>query len=374
MTPEEKTIAALKAAGADFAAVLPCDRNKNLYQAMFSHFKCVEISREEEGVGICAGAVMAGARPFMLIQNSGMGNMINAMASLTRHYSFPLPLLMSWRGMASETIAAQRWMGRYTTKLMEVMDIPYHEIHTQGDIAALDRTLSGVFGNDEIRGYLFEPAVWKDSAFVPPPFPSSPQGAPLQPWDLRKPRPKATRFDFIMAARRALSGKAVVGNIGAPSKELAKAVDQPSNFYMLGSMGMATPIALGMALRSNKTVISLDGDGSVLMNPSTLATVARTNPGNLLIFLVDNAAYGSTGDQPTATSQGTDLARVARGFGIDWIVRTADPDEAAEYIDGFEGDGPLLIHAIALPGSASAPNITKTPAQIRNSVSEFLRA
>ena len=98
MTPEEKTIAALKAAGADFAAVLPCDRNKNLYQAMFAHFQCVEISREEEGVGICAGAAMAGARPFMLIQNSGMGNMINAMASLTRHYSFPLPLLMSWRG------------------------------------------------------------------------------------------------------------------------------------------------------------------------------------------------------------------------------------------------------------------------------------
>jgi sulfopyruvate decarboxylase subunit beta len=317
---------------------------------------------------------MAGARPLMLIQNSGLGNMINAIASLTRHYAFPLPILMSWRGMASETIAAQRWMGGYTPRIMDAMDIPFHEIHSPADIGVLDQTLPGLFENNEIRGYLFEPAVWKNSPFTPPPFPAPASGVHLPPFEGRKPKPKAARFDFIMAARRALSGKAVVCNLGAPSKELQKAVDQPSNFYMLGSMGMATPIALGMALRSGKTVISLDGDGSVLMNPSTLATVARTNPRNLLILLVDNGAYGSTGDQPTAAAHGADLAQAARGFGIDWILRTADPDEAAEAIGGFEGDGPLLIHAIALPGSAEAPNITRSPAEIRKSVSDFLRS
>ncbi|MDH4184391.1 MAG: sulfopyruvate decarboxylase subunit alpha [Nitrospinota bacterium] len=373
-TPEERTIQALKNAGATVAAVLPCDKNKNLYQAMFSHFKCVEISREEEGVGICAGAALAGARPLMLIQNSGLGNMINAMASLTRHYAFPLPMLMSWRGMASEIIEAQRWMGRYVPRIMDAMDIPYHQINSADEIEHLERTLAGVYANNEIRGYLFEPAVWQESQFTPPPFPHAARSAYLPPFEGRMPKPKVQRFDFIKAARTALVGKAVVSNIGAPSKELCKIADQLSNFYMLGSMGMATPIALGMALNSDKFIVSLDGDGSMLMNPSTLATVARTNPANLIIFLIDNGSYGSTGDQPTAAGQGADLAQAARGFGIDWIIRTADPEEAAEAIAGFDGDGPLLVHAIALPGNAPAENITKTPAQIRKGVSEFLQS
>jgi len=85
-------------------------------------------------------------------------------------------------------------------------------------------------------------------------------------------------------------------------------------------------------------------------------------------------SYGSTGDQPTAAGQSADLAQVARGFGIDWILRTADPDEAAEAVAGFEGDGPLLLHARAIPGNASVPNITKSPEQIRRDVSEFLQS
>ncbi|MDH5476995.1 MAG: sulfopyruvate decarboxylase subunit alpha [Nitrospinota bacterium] len=374
MTPEERTIQALKKAETGMAAVLPCDRNKNLYQAMFSHFNCVEISREEEGVGLCAGAALAGVRPVMLIQNSGLGNMVNAIASLTQHYSFPLPILMSWRGKASETIEAQRWMGEYTPRIMDAMEIPYHEIHTSDAIKTLEDTLSGVFEKNEIRGYLFEPEVWKGSDFNPPPFPVGKRNIHLPPFEGRLPKPKATRYEFLKAAAKAMEGKMVVGNIGAPSKELCDVMDQPSNFYMLGSMGMATPIALGAALNSNKTVISIDGDGSALMNPSTLATVARTAPGNLLIFLIDNGSYGSTGDQPTAASQTADLAQVARGFGIDWILRTADPEEAAEAVAGFDGDGPLLLHARALPGSASVPNITKSPADIRRDVSDFLQS
>jgi len=373
MTPEETTIYSLKEAGAGMAAALPCDRNKALYQALFQSFQTVELSREEEGVGIAAGAVMAGEKPFLLIQNSGLGNMVNAIGSLSRHYSFPLPILMSWRGMASETIEAQRWMGGYVPKIMEAMDIPYHKINSVEDLSILGDTLSGVFGKNEIRGYLFEPAVWKNSAFTPPPFPEAQGPGRLAPFEEVFPVPKARRYDFIKAAGGALSGKALVSNIGAPSKEVFDVVDQPSNFYMLGSMGMATPIALGMALCSGKTVVAIDGDGSVLMNPSTMATVARSKPANLVIFLVDNGSYGSTGDQPTATSGVTDLSRVARGFGIGRILRTADPDEAAEAVGGFAKDGPLLIHAIALPGNAKVPNITRSPLEIRKGVEDFLQ-
>ncbi len=65
-----------------------------------------------------------------------------------------------------------------------------------------------------------------------------------------------------------------MSNLGWPSKELYALKHQPSNFYMLGSMGMATPIGLGIALASSKEVFVIDGDGSLLMNPGTLATAA----------------------------------------------------------------------------------------------------
>ena len=373
MTPEERIIAILRRHGVDMILALPCDRNKNLYEALIRRFPSVELSREEEGVGAAAGALMAGARPAMLIQNSGLGNMVNALASLTRHYRFALPILMSWRGQESETIEAQRWMGGYVPRIMTAMDIPFHEIRTPGEIDQLDETLGGVFAHDEIRGYLFEPSVWKGSSFAPG---AAPPPVFHRPAPFGEPFPQATvtRFELLQAAGAALAGKAVVCNLGAPCKELYAVRHQPSNFYMLGSMGMTAPIALGMALRSKKTVVAIDGDGSTLMNPSTLATVARYNPGNLIILLVDNGAYGSTGDQVTAAGICADLGAVARGFGIANIIRSANPDDVARAIGAHTGEGTLLIHAICRPGSAQVPNIPLAPAQIRESVSAFLRS
>jgi len=371
MTPEGKILEIVKRRHVDFFGALPCDRNKKLYDAVLAGFRSVELSREEEGVGICAGALMAGARPAMLIQNSGLGNMINALASMSKLYSFALPIFMSWRGMESETISAQKWMGEYVPKIMKSMDIPYHEIRSLDDIDQIDETLDSVYENNTIRGYLMEPAVWKGSDFEPDSSPATPAFKELDNFDGTMPEPKLTRFELLEKISEALEGKAVACNLGIPCKELYKVCHQPSNFYMLGSMGMVTPVALGMALCSDKKVISIDGDGSMLMNPSTLATIARTAPKNLAVLCVDNGAYGSTGNQLTATSTWTDLAKVARGFGIENIVRTADPDEVASALGG--GDGPLFIHAICKAGNANVPNLTLTPEEIRASVEKYLR-
>ena len=111
--------------------------------------------------------------------------------------------------------------------------------------------------------------------------------------------PTWTRYDIIKNLAPELKGKVVVSNLGIPSKELYSILHQPSNFYMRGSMGMATPIGLGVALASRKEVVVIDGDGSRLMNPGTLATVAAAAPENLTVIAIDNGAYGSTGNQPT---------------------------------------------------------------------------
>lgn len=104
-------------------------------------------------------------------------------------------------------------------------------------------------------------------------------------------------------------------NLGLPSRELYSLGDKPSYFYMLGSMGMASSIGLGLALAQKKRVYAIDGDGSLLMNLGSLATIARHAPPNYCLIVIDNKCYSSTGNQPTHTAHETDLAQIARGAG-----------------------------------------------------------
>ncbi len=122
----------------------------------------------------------------------------------------------------------------------------------------------------------------------------------------------------------------MVSNLGWPSKELYDIKHQPSNFYMLGSMGMATPIGLGISLTSSKEVVVIDGDGSLLMNPGTLATAAYAAPKNLTIIAIDNGAYGSTGNQPTLAGVCSDLEVVAQGFGFKKTVKVWNAEQINE--------------------------------------------
>jgi sulfopyruvate decarboxylase subunit beta len=164
----------------------------------------------------------------------------------------------------------------------------------------------------------------------------------------------------------------VVSNLGWPSKELYAIKHQPSNFYMLGSMGMATPIGLGIALTSKKEVVVIDGDGSLLMNPGTLATAAAFAPKTLTILAIDNGAYGSTGNQPTLAGTCVDLEHVARGFGFTETVKAATEREIVEAL-GAPRTGLRFIHALGLPANKDVPNIPVHHLEIKKAVQEFLQ-
>ena len=111
--------------------------------------------------------------------------------------------------------------------------------------------------------------------------------------------------------------EAVVAGIGNTNWDLFGAGHRPENFYMLGSMGLACPIALGVALaQPERGVIALEGDGSILMSLGCLATIGKVAPRNLTIIIWDNGIYQITGKQATATAGSTDLVAVARGAGI----------------------------------------------------------
>ncbi len=125
------------------------------------------------------------------------------------------------------------------------------------------------------------------------------------------------RIDAIKCIAKTLTDEPVIVSLGHPAYELFAAGDRPLNFYTWGSMGLTTSIALGLALaRSDRRVVALDGDGSLLMNLGSLATIGACGPPNLIIFVMDNGEYGTTGGQGTPTSGAADLESAARAMGI----------------------------------------------------------
>jgi thiamine pyrophosphate-dependent acetolactate synthase large subunit-like protein len=115
-----------------------------------------------------------------------------------------------------------------------------------------------------------------------------------------------------------LAGTApIVASLGHPAYDLFAAGDRPQNFYTWGSMGLASSVGLGLALaRPDLRVFVLDGDGSLLMNLGSLATIGLLRPSNLVVIVMDNEEYATTGGQPTPTRHGADLEAAARAMGI----------------------------------------------------------
>jgi thiamine pyrophosphate-dependent acetolactate synthase large subunit-like protein len=180
-------------------------------------------------------------------------------------------------------------------------------------------------------------------------------------------RPVA-RFDITQRLVAKLhNDEAVIGGIGHTNFDLWAAGRRPQNFYMLGSMGLAIPIALGVAIaQPQRKVIALEGDGSLLMMLGCLATVGARQPENLVIVVMDNGAYEITGGQPTASSQGADLAAIARGAGIARSAWAADETHFESLIDhALATPGPHLI-AARLTTAKPAGQTERDPAQIRD--------
>jgi len=114
-----------------------------------------------------------------------------------------------------------------------------------------------------------------------------------------------------------LTDEPVIVSLGHPAYDLFASADRPEHFYTWGSMGTTSSIALGLALaRPDRRVLAIDGDGSLLMNLGTLATIAACAPPNLVVIVMDNGCYGTTGGQATATARVADLEAAARALGV----------------------------------------------------------
>jgi len=175
------------------------------------------------------------------------------------------------------------------------------------------------------------------------------------------------RIDLMRRLVATLGDEAVIGGIGNTNFDLFAAGHRKQNFYMLGSMGLAFPIALGVALaQPQRRVIGIDGDGSLLMNLGCLATIGMVAPANLTLLVMDNSSYQITGGQPSASASGADFVALARGAGIARSSWADDEDAFARLVrEALDADGPALI-AAKIDGSAAVGQPDRDPPQIRD--------
>ena len=179
------------------------------------------------------------------------------------------------------------------------------------------------------------------------------------------------RSEILRDIAPILRDQLVVCNIGLPSQELHMIDDQPTNFYMLGTMGLSSSIGLGLALAQPKTVISIDGDGSVLTNLGTLPTIANNVADNYILLIIDNGSYGSTGDQPTYAGKKTKLEAVASACGCENVVTCQAEDTGRVLQAAIDSKKMTVIVVKCESGNIKLPVITKDPVVIRD---RFMKA
>ncbi|MGC9444941.1 MAG: sulfopyruvate decarboxylase subunit alpha [Candidatus Methanospirareceae archaeon] len=354
--PARVVLEILKRNRIDVVSTLPCEKLSALLQ-LVAHDQAlchVGLNREENGVGISAGAYLAGGKPLMIIQSTGLGTLLNALMSLTVTYRLPLPIVASWRGVHDERIEAQVPLGTRLPKLLAALELRHTIIDDAAQLGSIEEVIQDAFENERPHIALISPRTWDRDERIPATMVPQQEKMRVLEYTYKPRKPELSRYDTIRIITEYLREEAVVANIGVPSKELYAAHDRALNFYMLGSLGQATPIGLGISLKTRRETLVLDGDGSLQMS-TILPLVAERQPANLSIVCLDNGTWGSTGDQPTPYM---DMELMAFSAGIETILRATTEAELRTVLDRlYETRGPRFLHVTVQPGSAEVGNI-----------------
>jgi len=356
--------------GFDFFTGVPCSLIEDLIAVLETGRQpYVAAVREDSAVGVAAGAWLGGRRPVVLMQNSGLGTSLNALASLSLMYGFPALLLVTWRGFGGKDAPEHILMGEISPPLLDLLRIPHRVLAAD----ALERDLAWARAEMGARmqpvallvppGVVETGCVLADAASGPSAAGVVASPAPVAPL----PAPTMSRLAALGIALKAIGDEPVVHANGYICRESFSVADRPQSFYMIGSMGLAPAIALGLALaRPARRTVVFDGDGNLLMNLGILAMIGGRRTPNLLHLVFDNEVYGSTGNQ-ASPSREVRLDRLAAGAGYRTAVAVAGPDElGAALASTRAADGPHFVLIKVTREEAPAPRITYAPAVLRD--------
>ena len=368
----------LKGAKIDYVLSLPCDRIKVLLHKLNSTYKekHINLTREEEGIGIASGLFLGRKKYAMFIQSSGVGNIIGSLITLIKTYNIPLPIFVSHRGIYKEKITPQVLMGEATENIFKACGISVVKIYDKNSLHLIPKAIEEAFRKRTAIAILLSPALFEGEECKNPVFEKERKKRVEVKIEKEIENPDMRRFEALSELLLFLketgdSETALFANIGFPAREVyhLKKILGAENpvFYMLGSLGLVSSIALGYSIAAERNVISIDGDGSILMNTGTLATCAVYGKENLKIFCIDNGTWGSTGDQENFNFLTADVEVVARGMGLKETGCVWERVKLKEKIEWLM-NGKRFLQVVVNPGNEKVGTIPLTPEKILNGV------
>lgn len=343
-------VGALSRHGFGLYAGVPCSYLTPLIDHVIADadLRYVGAANEGDAVAIGAGAELGGTPAVALFQNSGLGNAVSPLTSLTWTFRIPLLLVVTWRGEpgGAPDEPQHELMGAITPGLLDSMQIPWRPFPTRPESVDDEVEAAVNYLRTEGRPYAFimsKGSVEVGSAAAT----TSPASRGTRPDSVAAPD-AVERFDqdhvlAIVQDQVDPRQDIVIATTGYTGRALEALGDRPNQFYMVGSMGCASSLGLGLALvQATRRVIVVDGDGAALMRLGALSTIGHESPPNLVHVLLDNGVHDSTGGQPT-TAASTDLALAAQAAGYRSVQRAATVEQLAACISD-RADGPRFVH------------------------------
>ena len=303
-------------------------------------------ANEGNAIALAAGYHMAtGKTPMVYMQNSGIGNAVNPLLSLTDSavYKIPVLLMIGWRGETKDEPQHVK-QGQVTTDLLDAMNIPYLILDTDEQNAQeqIDKAISEIKETNAAFAIIIRKGTFEK-------------------YNIQQ----KIENNFLLYREEAIKtivdeldgSELIVSTTGKTSRELFEYRDElkqnhNSDFLTVGSMGHASQIALGIALnKPNRKVICIDGDGAVLMHMGGFAIIGTQSPKNFLHIVINNGAHESVGGQPTIAFD-IDIPSIAIANNYKYAVRVSTNEELKDVLKNIDKDSyPVLIEIMTRTGS-----------------------
>lgn len=362
----------LKDNGIDCFAGVPDSLLKNICAYITDHCDAqhnIIAANEGAAVGLAAGHYLATGKPACVyMQNSGEGNIINPIASLTdpEVYNIPVLLLIGWRGRPGVHDEPQHVkQGKVTTGLLNTMGINYDVLSKEEDKAAkqIDKAVAAL-QRKEVYALVIEKDTFDEYKL---------QNIEVNDLTL-------TREEAIQTVASVLAPKdVIVSTTGMISRELFEAraawgQGHERDFLTVGSMGHASQIALGIALeKQDRKVWCFDGDGATIMHMGSMAIVASKKPANYIHVVFNNGAHDSVGGQPTVGLK-IDLPTIAKAVGYSDAFSVSSKEELLSILKSPFKNGPVLLEIKVKKGNRKdLGRPTTTPIENKEALMEFLK-
>lgn len=280
---------------------VPCSYLKNLINFAYSECTYINAPNEGDAVAVASGAWLAGKNPVVLLQNSGLGNLISPLTSLNHIFNIPFLGFVSLRGGPDDE-PQHELMGEITKEILTITKTPIAILSKNLEEAKMQIMAARDFidANKIPFFFIVEKGTFDDYKLKVDSHPKYKKGK-IHNYSSSS-NELISRNDALEIISANKGNSCVIATTGKTGRELFEVEDSKQNFYMVGSMGCASAIGLGVSKFTNKSVIVIDGDGAALMRLGNLPMVSNENPKNMLHILLDNEEHNSTGGQSTISA------------------------------------------------------------------------